>query len=115
MINDTQHIVLFDITDETTEDTDPIWTLFLHMGIYITAIGSLVPAGLGLFCCYFLWCQPARLACHPLQPGNMQYKIVDDDVEVAPIYRHKGMVLPPMGPCKNHSLAIEHLPTWMEG
>ena len=23
----------------------------------------------------------------PLQPGNMQYTIVDDDVEVAPIYR----------------------------
>ena len=50
-------------TDETTEDTDPIWTLFLHIGIYVTTIGSLVPAGLGLFCCYFFWCQPARLVC----------------------------------------------------
>ena len=43
------------------------------------AIGSLIPAGLGVFCCYFFWCQPARLVCQPLQPGNMQYTIVDDD------------------------------------
>ena len=53
--------------------------------------------------------------CQPLQPGNMQYIIVDDDVEVAPIYRHNGMVLPPARPCENHGLAIEHLPTWTEG
>ena len=33
MINDTQHIIPFDTTDESTEDTDSIWTLFLHMGI----------------------------------------------------------------------------------
>ena len=56
LINDTQHIVPFDTTDETTEDIDPIWTLFSHVGIYVTAVGLLVPAGLGLFCCYFLWC-----------------------------------------------------------
>ena len=61
LINDTQHIVPFNTTDESTEDTDPIWTLCLHTGIYVTAIGMLVPAGLGLFCCYFFWCQPARL------------------------------------------------------
>ena len=50
----------------------------------------------------------------PLQPGNMQYTIVDDDVEVAPIYRCDGKVLPPTRPHENHGLAIEHLPTWME-
>ena len=44
----------------------------------------------------------------------MQYTIVDNDVEVAPIYRHDGKVLPPMRPCENHCLAIEHLPTWTE-
>ena len=63
MINGTQHIILFDTNDESTEDTDSIWTLFLHTGMYVTAIGSLMSAGLGLFCCYFFWCQPARLAC----------------------------------------------------
>ena len=44
----------------------------------------------------------------------MQYTIVDDDVEAAPIYRCNGKVLPPTRAHKNHSLAIEHLPTWME-
>ena len=50
----------------------------------------------------------------PLQPGNTQYTIVDDDVEVAPICRCDGKVLPPTRPCENHGLAIEHLPTWTE-
>ena len=44
----------------------------------------------------------------------MQYTIVDDDVETAPIYRCDGKVLPPTRPCENHGLAIEHLPTWTE-
>ena len=80
---------------------------FLHLGIYVTAIGSLIPAGLGIFCCYFFWCQPARLVCQPLQPGNMLYTIVDDDVEAAPIYRCNGKALHPIRPHKNHGLAIE--------
>ena len=50
-----------------------------HTGMYVTAIGLLIPAGLGLFCCYFFWYWPARLVHRPLQPGNMQYTIVDDD------------------------------------
>ena len=104
----------FDTDDESTEHIDSIWTLFSQAGIYVTAIGSLIPAGLGLFCCYFFWCQPTRLVPQPLQPGNMQYTIVDDDVEVTPIYRHNGKVLPPTRPHENHSLAIEHLPTWTE-
>ena len=114
IFNGTQHIMPFNTNDESTEDTDLIWTLFLHTGMYITAIGSLIPAGLGLFCCYFFWCQPARLVCWPLQPGNMPYTIVDDDVEVAPIYRCDGKALPPTRSCENHGLAIEHIPTWPE-
>ena len=41
---------------ESTENTDSIWTLFAHPGIYVSAIGSLIPVGIGLFCCYFFWC-----------------------------------------------------------
>ena len=50
----------------------------------------------------------------PLQPGNMQYTIVDDNVEVAPIYRCDGKEPQPTRPHENHGLAIEHLPTWPE-
>ena len=43
-------------TDESTGETVSVWTLFSHAGIYVMAIGSLIPAGLGIFCCYFFWC-----------------------------------------------------------
>ena len=49
IINGIQHIMPFDTTDESTEDTKPIWTLFLYTGMYVTAIGSFIPAGLGIF------------------------------------------------------------------
>ena len=44
----------------------------------------------------------------------MQYTIVDDNVEEAPIYRCEGKAPKPTRPCKNHGLAIENLPTWSE-
>ena len=58
------------LNTESTGNTDSLWTLFTHPGIYISAIGSLIPVGIGLFCSYFFRCQPARLACQPLQPDN---------------------------------------------
>ena len=56
MPNNTPPIMPFDMDEESTEHTNLIWTLFSHIGMYVTAIGSLIPAGLGLFCCYFFWC-----------------------------------------------------------
>ena len=56
MINGIQYIIPFNTTDESTDDTDLIWTLFLHTGVYVTAIGLHIPAGLGIICCYFFWC-----------------------------------------------------------
>ena len=114
LLNNTLTIMPFDMDKESTEHMPSIWTLFSHSGIYVTAIGLLIPAGLGLFCCYFFWCQPARLACQPLQPGNMQYTIVYDNVEVAHIYRCNGKEPQSTRPCENHGLAIQHLPTWLE-
>ena len=47
-----QHITPFS-PEESTGDTKSVWTLLLHTGSYVMAIGSLMPAGLGIFCCYF--------------------------------------------------------------
>ena len=69
LLNSTIPVMPFDT--ESTGNTDSLWTLFTHLGIYVSAIGSLIPVGIGLFCCYFFWCQPARLVPQPLQPGNM--------------------------------------------
>ena len=41
----------------------------------------------------------------------MQYTIVDDDVEAAPIYRCDGKAQLPTRPHKNHGLHMEHIPT----
>ena len=50
-----EHITPFS-PENQTGDTDSIWTLFSNREVYVTAIGSLLPVGLGSFCCYFFWC-----------------------------------------------------------
>ena len=62
MINGIHPITPFTSPEESTGDTVSIRTLFSHTGVYVMAIGSLIPAGLGIFCCYFFWCRLARLA-----------------------------------------------------
>ena len=42
--------------EESTGDTDSIWTLVSNTGVYVMAIGLLIPASLGIFCRYFFWC-----------------------------------------------------------
>ena len=43
-----QHTTPFS-PEESTGDTDSIWTLFSHTGVHVMAIGLLIPAGLGIF------------------------------------------------------------------
>ena len=99
---------------KSSEDSDTFWSLFSHPGIYVSALGSVLPVGVILFCCYYFWCRSATPAHRPLQSGRMQYAIVDDNVEDAPLYRCEGKALKPTRPCKNHGLAMEHVPTWSE-
>ena len=112
LLNNSLQLTPFNM--QPSEDTNTLWSLFTHPGIYISALGSILPVGVGLFCCYFFWCRPARLACQPLKSGKTQYTIVDDNVEEAPIYRCEGKAPKPTRPHGNHGLAIEHLPTWSE-
>ena len=51
MLINTSSIMPFNMDEESTEHTGLIWTLFSHMGMYVTATGSLIPAGFGLLCC----------------------------------------------------------------
>ena len=69
LLNSTMQLTPFNT--EPSDDTDSLWSVFTHPGIHISALGLIMPIGIGLFCCYFLWCQPARLVCQPLQSGNM--------------------------------------------
>ena len=47
LLNSTIPVMPFNT--ESTGHTDSIWTLFTHPGIYIPAIGSLIPVGLAYF------------------------------------------------------------------
>ena len=58
LLNSTMPTVAFNTV--SSGNTNSIWTLFTHPGIYVSAIGSLIPVGIGLFC-YFFWCRPVRL------------------------------------------------------
>ena len=105
MTNGIQHITPFTSPEESTGDTASIWTLLSHTEVYVAVTGSLIPAGLGIFC------QPDRLVCQPLPPGTMKYTIVDDDVEAVPIYRCYSMAQLPRRAHENHGLHMEHIPT----
>ena len=61
LLNSSMPIVPFQT--ESLGNTNSLWTLFTHLGIYVSTIGSLIPVGIGLFCCYFFSCQPARSMC----------------------------------------------------
>ena len=106
MVSSNWSITPYMATDESTDDTSSIWTLFCHTGIYVMAIGLCIPAGLGI---------SARLACWPLQSGSMWHTMVDDDVEAAPIYRCDSKAEQPIiRPWKNHDLCMEQETTCTE-
>ena len=62
MISGIKPITPFTSPTESTADTKSIWTLYSHAGVYVTAIGLLIPAGLEIICYYFFWFLPATLA-----------------------------------------------------
>ena len=70
MVSSNRSINPFLPTDESIGETVSVWTLFCHAGVYVTSIGSLIPAGLEIFSCYFFWCWPVRLVLQPLQSGS---------------------------------------------
>ena len=54
LFNSSTPIVPFNT--KSSEDTDSLWRVFTHPGIFVSALGSIIPVGLGIFCCYFFWC-----------------------------------------------------------
>ena len=54
MISGIHCITPFTTPKESTGDTDSIWTLFSHTGVYVMAIRSLIPAGIRDFLLLFL-------------------------------------------------------------
>ena len=61
LLNSTMSVVPFNT--ELSGNANSLWSVFTHPGIYIAALGSIIPVGIELFSFYFFWCGPARLAC----------------------------------------------------
>ena len=54
ILNSTMPLVPFNT--ESSGNTDSLWSVFTHPGFYISALGLIIPVGIGLFCCYFFLC-----------------------------------------------------------
>ena len=89
MINTSEPVHSFTIKDDD-EDPSLMGTILTHPGTYIGTIGTIFAVGTGVYCFKRFWFRPATHRHKPLQ-----HVIVDDDVEVASIYRHGGMVEEP--------------------
>ena len=90
MINANKSIHSFTIKDD--DDSSPIWTILKHHVMYIATIGMIFAVCLDVYCFKGFWIRPATLRHQPYSPVSLQHAIVDDDVEVATIYRCGGKV-----------------------
>ena len=79
----------------------------MHPGIYIGTIGMIFAVCIGVYYFERFWSRPGTPRHQPYSLVSSWYAIVDDDVEVEPIYRHGGMVEEPRRPNKNNDLHVE--------
>ena len=54
LLNNSLHLTPFNM--KPSEDNNTLWNLFTHPGIYVSTLGLILPAGVGLFFCYFFCC-----------------------------------------------------------
>ena len=52
LLNSSLHLTPFNT--KPSEDTDSLWSVFTHPGIYISALGSLIPVGIRIILLLFL-------------------------------------------------------------
>ena len=86
----------------TTKDDDEcpsfIWTILMHPETYIGNSGKIYAVCIGVFCFKRSWIRPATPRHWPYSQVSLQHAIMDDDVEVASIYRHNIKVDEPWRP-----------------
>ena len=106
MINTSEPVHSINIKDDD-EDSSVIWTMLKHPGTYIGTICMIFAVCIGIYYFKRFWIWPATPRHQPYSPVSSQHAIVDDDVEVEPIYRCGDKVEKPIRPHKNHDLHIE--------
>ena len=106
MINTSEPNHLFTIKDDDG-DSSLIWTILKHPTAYIETIGMIFAVCIGIYCFKRIWIRPATPRHWLYFPVSSWHAIVDDDVEVAPIYSCRGKVEKPIWLYRNHDLHIE--------
>ena len=99
MINASELIHLFYIKDDG-EESSLVWTILKHPGTYLGKIGMIFAVCIGVYCFHRFWIRLATPRHWPYSPVSSQHAIVDDNVEVAPIYRCRGKVRKPIRPTR---------------
>ena len=94
----------YEITRDTKEEPSFTWKLLAHPGTYIGTISMVFITCIGVYCLKRFWFRPATQRHWPYFPVSSWNAIVDDGVEVTPIYRSGGTIENPTGPFKNHDL-----------
>ena len=91
MISTSEPTHLLTIKDDD-EDPSLTWTILMHPGTFIGTIGMISAVYICVYCFKRFWIRPATSTCKPYSPVSSQPAMVDDDVEVIPIYRCEGKV-----------------------
>ena len=96
MVNTSEPVYSFTIKDDEIDNLNASWDIHRDYG-YDFAVCT------DVYCFKRIWIRPATLIPHSL----LRHAIVDDNVEVAPIYRCRGRVEEPRRPHKNHNICTE--------
>ena len=113
MINTCEPIHSVTIKDED-QGPSHSWTILTRPGTYIGNIVMIFTVCIAIYCFKRFQIRPATPSPQPYSPVSLWHAIVDDDIEVAPTYRCRGMVEEPWRPHKNHNLHIKHEATRLE-
>ena len=106
MIGQSEPILLFEI-ERDMKGPSLTWKLLTHPGTYIGTISIIFIVCIGVYCLKRFWCRSATLRHWAYSPVSSWHVIVDDDVEVTPIYRSRGIVEKAVRSCEHHDLRME--------
>ena len=84
-----------------------IGKFLIYSGTYLGFLGMIFITSRGIYCLKKFWCRPATPRHWPYTPTLSWHVIVNDDVEVALIYRSGGKVENSVRGHKNYNLLME--------
>ena len=107
MIGQSEPLQPFEINRDMEEGPSLTWKFLTHPGTYIRTIGVIFVVCIGICCLKKILVQTCHSVALTYSPVSLQHAILDDNIEVVPIYRSRGTVEKPIRPHENHDLPME--------